>query len=60
MKKIFNKKANIVNDMLLNKNDEKYKIILIGSGSKIFESNSISIAKNPNLCYFIKIPSSVS
>ena len=46
---ILSMSTNIVNDVLTNKTDEKYKIILIGSGSKIFESNSISIAKNPNL-----------
>ena len=46
---ILSMSTNIINDVLTNKNGEKYKIILIGSGSRIFESNSISIAKNPNL-----------
>ena len=35
---ILSMSTNVVNDVLTNKNDGKYKIILIGSGSKIFES----------------------
>ena len=46
---ILSMSTNMINDVLTNKNDEKFKIIFIGSGSRIFESNSISIAKNPNL-----------
>ncbi len=46
---ILSMSTNLVNDVLQNKNDEKYKIILIGSGSRIFENNSISITKNTNL-----------
>ena len=34
--------TNVINDVLTNKIDEKYKIILIGSGSRIFESITTS------------------
>ena len=45
---ILNLSFSIVSDLEFNKN-KQYKIILIGSGSKIFENNSINISQNINL-----------
>ena len=39
----------IVQDINIDKSNKKFKVILIGSGSRIFENNSISITKNLDL-----------
>tara|TARA_A100000164_G_scaffold375978_1_gene412080 strand:+ start:904 stop:2097 length:1194 start_codon:yes stop_codon:yes gene_type:complete len=49
VEEILSMSTKVVSDILVNKLEEKYKIILIGSGSRILESNSISITKNVNL-----------
>ena len=46
---ILSMSTKIVRDILIDEEDEKYKIILIGSGSRILESNSITVIKNLNL-----------
>tara|TARA_A100000164_G_C21915313_1_gene777932 strand:- start:327 stop:1520 length:1194 start_codon:yes stop_codon:yes gene_type:complete len=60
IEEILSMSTKIVSDIFINKLDEKYKIILIGSGSRILESNSISINKNINLFdefdYFMETP----
>tara|TARA_S200000501_G_scaffold352260_1_gene370923 strand:+ start:63 stop:1256 length:1194 start_codon:yes stop_codon:yes gene_type:complete len=46
---ILNLSLKLIDSIKMNKLNEKYKIILIGSGAKIFENNSISITQKDNL-----------